>query len=201
LIDQQYVEAYTDTKIQEQYPAFVVAPQIPCCQRWVNVPPTVSSYALAAQPSASLTLADEIVQSLEQTYPMIDPNRVYVMGLSMGGFGAWEVAERWPGTFAATIPVSGAGDPHAADAMAHVPVWALHGTLDDVVPVAGSRLMVQAIKAAGGSPCYTEFPQGAHNIWTEQNLDNPQLLSWLFSQTKKPGSGIMPQSCPASAQA
>lgn len=196
LIDQPYVKAFTSGAVQDYWPSFVVAPQAPEGQQWVDVPATVSEYTLAPQPSEWLALAIGIVQLLQQTYAQINPNRIYVVGISMGGIGAWEAAERWPSIFAAALPISGAGDPQAASTLVHVPVWALHGTLDDVVPVQGSRLMVAALRADGGEACYTEFPDGSHNIWTQHNLENPQLLSWLFSQTKAPNNASPPQTCP-----
>jgi predicted peptidase len=197
LVSQPYVQAFTSAAVQQTWPSFVVAPQVPAGQRWVNVPASVSSYTLASTPSRSLGLAIGIVQSLLVTYPMIDPNRIYVTGISMGGFGAWEAAERWPDLFAAAVPIAGAGDPQAAAALVHVPIWALHGSADAVVPVLGSRLMVQAARAAGGMACYTEFPGAGHGVWSIENLDNPALLTWLFSRTKAPSSLAQPLACPS----
>jgi predicted peptidase len=196
LINQVYVQAFTATAVQQEWPSFVVVPQVPAGQRWVNVPAAVSAYTLAPEPSRPLGLALGIVQSLRQIYPMINGNRIYVTGISMGGFGTWESAERWPNVFAAALPIAGAGDPQAAAALAHVPVWAMHGSDDVVVPVQGSRLMVQAVRAAGGTACYTEYASEGHDVWTFQHLGDPQLLRWLFSQTKAPSSAAPPLSCP-----
>jgi predicted peptidase len=120
-----------------------------------------------------------------QTYPAIDGNRIYVGGISSGAFGTWEAAERWPATFAAAFPIAGAGDPQAAAALAQVPIWAFHGSGDALVPVQGSRLMVQAARAAGGMVCYSEYPGAAHDIWdTIRPLEQPNVLVWIFSQQR-----------------
>ncbi len=185
VLRQAYVTAFTTASTQDRWPCFVVVPQATTSQRWVNVPASISSYTLAAQPSLALTLAMEIVQHLVQTYPTIDGNRIYVGGISMGAFGTWEAAERWPETFAAAFPIAGAGDPQAALALAQVPIWAFHGSGDALVPVQGSRLMVQAMRAAGGTVCYSEYPGAAHDIWiTVRPLAQPKVLAWLFSQTR-----------------
>lgn len=196
LLSQAYVQVFASAAVQQQWPSFVVAPQVSAGQRWVNVPASVSSYTLTPAPSQSLALAYQIVQSLVQLYPEIDPNRIYVTGISMGGFGTWEAAERWPNVFAAAVPIAGSGDPQAAAALVHMPIWALHGSADNVVPVQGSRLMVQAVRAAGGTACYTEYAGWGHDIWTTQILSDPHLLSWLFSQSKAPSSGSPPLGCP-----
>jgi len=175
----------------------VVAPQIPADQRWVDVPPSLSAYTLAPEPSAALAGAMGIVRELLRTYPQIDGDRIYVTGISMGGFGAWEAAERWPEMFAAALPIAGAGDPTAAGVLARVPTWAFHGALDDIVPAEGSRIMVRAARAAGGTACYTEYPDAGHDIWNaEKPYGDPRVLAWLFAQTKAPPGGVPPPPCP-----
>jgi predicted peptidase len=142
-------------------------------------------------------MAMEIEQSLVQTYPQIDANRIYIGGVSMGGFGAWEAAERWPETFAAAFPIAGAGDPKAAAALAHTPIWAFHGSGDALVPVQGSRLMTQAARAAGAMVCYTEYPGAAHDIWfTKRPLNDPRVLAWIFAQTRARDADTPPPTCP-----
>jgi predicted peptidase len=198
LLAQAYIQAFTAPSTQSEWPCFVLVPQAPRGERWVSVPPSVSAYTLTPQPSQSLTLAMEIAQSVTLTYRAIDPLRMYLAGVSMGAFGTWEATERWPDVFAAALPVAGAGDPHAAPALKHLPIWAFHGADDAIVPVEASRVMVRAVRAAGGTVCYTEYPGVGHNIWlTEHALSDPQVLAWLFSQTKSPISATAPLSCPA----
>ncbi len=190
-INASYVTPWVATggaNVQTRWPCFVVVPQVVGNNRYVNVSPTVSSYALASQPSASLQMAINIVALVQQRYPGIDANRLYITGISMGGFGVWDSIERWPTLFAAAIPVSGSGDPALASRIVRLPLWAFHGANDNRVPVAGSRTMIQALRAAGGTPCYTELAGMSHTIWPQvygqtAQTDNP-LYPWLFAQTK-----------------
>jgi predicted peptidase len=132
-------------------------------------------------------MAKEIVDALQKQYTNIDPRRLYVTGLSMGGYGTWEAIERWPNYFAAAAPIAGAGDPSKASVLTHLPVWAFHGSKDTIVPVSGSRDMIAAITAAGGKPRYTEFPGAGHGVWgyvyaTTGTADRvPSFFPWLFS--------------------
>jgi predicted peptidase len=199
LLRQVYVKAFSATSTQDRWPCFVVVPQATTSQRWVNVGASISSYTLAAQPSLALAQAMEIVRYLQQEYSAIDSGRVYVGGISMGGFGTWEAVERWPETFAAAFPIAGAGDPQAAAALADVPVWVFHGSGDTLVPVAGSRLMVQAVRAAGGTACYTEYPGADHDIWfTIRPLDQPKVLAWIFSQRRLAEGSVSGLDCDGS---
>lgn len=115
----------------------------------------------------------------------IDPSRVYLTGLSMGGFGAWDWAMRFPAKFAAVVPICGAGTPSKACSLKDVPIWAFHNADDYTVGVAGSRDMVNALKACGSTVVkYTENATGGHDSWTKAYND-PALFSWL-NQQKRP---------------
>ena len=146
------------------------------------------------------------LKALEQTIKEFhgDPRRVYLTGLSMGGYGTWSFAARHPGRFAAlalvcggirtpsTIPlppVSTAADPYAdtAQRVGKTPVWVFHGSADPVIPVTESRKMVEALKAAGGNVRYTEYEGAGHNVW-EKAYAEPELFPWLLSQTIITGS-------------
>ncbi|RFS14256.1 hypothetical protein [Emticicia sp. C21] len=156
-----------------KYSAFLFVPQCPVGSTWGGIPnfPAVDS------------LVFETIASLEQKLPL-DTNRYYVAGNSLGGYGAWHFISTRPTLFAAAIPISGAGDASLAQNAVNVPVWAFHGANDRNVPVIGSRVMIDAIKKAGGNPKYTEYPDKAHNIWNEVS-DTPGLLDWLFDKKKK----------------
>jgi predicted peptidase len=198
IINQDYVRAFTGAAAQEQWPSFVLVPQAAAGNRWVNVPASARSYTLASQPSASLAMAMAILASTLQAYPAIDRNRIYVTGISMGAFGTWEAAERWPNIFAAAMPISGSGDPAAAAALTHMAIWAFHGAADTTVPVAGSRRMINAIREAGGAACYTEYPGRGHDLWRVKSpLDQTATLAWLFSQSK---ASLTPLPCPQTAR-
>lgn len=117
----------------------------------------------------------------------IDPDRVYLTGESMGGFGTWELTTRWPETWAAGIPMAGFSDRTKVNQILRIPFWVFHGDADSSNPVAGSRAMVAAIEAAGGEVIYTEYPDTEHGptfdrAWTQE----PELLPWIFSQRRPP---------------
>lgn len=110
----------------------------------------------------------------------IDPTRLYLSGLSQGGAGTWAMAAAHLGLFAAIAPVCGYGDaPMLGPALRDTPVWAFHGEKDDVVPPEKTRSIIAAIKAAGGSPQATYFPEANHNSW-EAAYSHPQLPTWML---------------------
>ncbi len=113
----------------------------------------------------------------------VDAERLYLTGLSLGGAGTWLIGSALAERFAALVPVCGFGSKADAAKLARVPVWVFHGTLDDAVPVERSREMVQAIRAAGGSVKYTEYPNLAHNCWDAAYAE-PELWRWLFEQRR-----------------
>ncbi|MCL4371211.1 MAG: alpha/beta hydrolase-fold protein, partial [Chloroflexi bacterium] len=100
-----------DPSVQSRWPSFIVVPQLDGLSRWVNVPPSQGSYKMAPEPTAELRMAKDIVDLLRQKYANVDPNRLYITGISLGGYGTWDAIERWPGYFAAAVAVSGGGDP------------------------------------------------------------------------------------------
>ena len=125
-----------------------------------------------------LAILDEVLKK----YP-VDASRVYIVGMSMGGYAAWDLIARRPDLFAAAMPMCGGGDPDDARRIAKTPVWAFHGVLDDRVEVAESRRMVAAVRKAGGKPRYSEYPDEEHNVW-HRAFREPEFLSWLFAQRK-----------------
>ena len=174
--------------VQGRWPSFVVIPQLTSTERFVDVPANVGSYTMAAQPNDSMRMTKEIVDTLQLAYKNIDAKRLYLTGLSMGGYGAWEAAERWPQYFAAVAPIAGAGDPSYASRLVKLPIWAFQSTDDTIVPISGSRDMIQAIKNAGGNPRYTEYTDQGHGSWLApytilgKPTPTPDFFSWLFSQ-------------------
>jgi predicted peptidase len=113
----------------------------------------------------------------------VDKSRIYITGLSMGGYGTFDALARRPGFFTAAIPICGGGDMRTAPKIKHVPMWVFHGDADNVVPPQMSRAMVKAITAAGGKPKYTEYKRLRHNSWSA-TYANPEVWSWLFAQKK-----------------
>jgi len=123
-------------------------------------------------------LLDDIIRKYR-----VDKHRIYLTGLSMGGYGTWALAAEHPEKFAAIAPICGGGNPAEAKKLASVPIWVFHGAKDPVVPVQRSREMVEAVKAAGGDVTYTEYPEAKHDCWTE-TYDNPELYRWLLAHRK-----------------
>jgi len=123
-----------------------------------------------------------LLDDLLQRY-RADPDRVYLTGLSMGGYGTWSLAAARPERFAAIVPICGGGNPADASKLAAIPAWVFHGAKDPTVPVQRSKDMVEAIKAAGGNPKLTIYPEAGHDSWTE-TYSNPELYQWLLEQKK-----------------
>jgi len=113
----------------------------------------------------------------------VDPDRVYLTGLSMGGFGAWELASTYPQRFAAVAPMCGGGNPAAARRLRALSFWVFHGDADPVVPVKLSDDMVEALKQAGAEAKYTRYSGVGHDCWT-QSYNNPELYDWFLSHTR-----------------
>lgn len=167
---------------ENEYPCFIVAPQVPKNEQWVNTPWGNPKHTIPEKPSESMRLTLDLLGALEKEFPEIDSKRIYVTGLSMGGFGAWDILMRQPKMFAAAVPICGGADDTRAALIAKIPVWAFHGGADDVVKTARSRNIVAALKAAGGSPRYTEYPGVGHQCW-DQAYSSPELFQWLFGQS------------------
>ncbi len=173
---------FTDSATQAQYPAYVIAPQCGKGYRWVEVDWSADSHTTPKKISKYLGLTMQLVNQMIKKLP-IDTRRIYVTGLSMGGFGTWDLLARYPEKFAAAAPVCGGGDLNAAHKMKNIPIWVFHGAKDRVVKVKRSRDMIKAIKKEGGNPRYTEYPKLGHFSWNEA-YNEKDFLKWLFSQSK-----------------
>jgi hypothetical protein len=158
----------------------VVAPQLPVGDSWSGTRAGCGTWA--ANPTRTAQSVYDLIATLKTQYA-IDPDRVYVTGVSIGGVGSWDFAERWPNIFAATMPLSGYGDQCRIGNLKSMPVWAYHGAVDNVLNVSGTRNMINAIKAAGGNPKYTEWPTWGHSGWAEF-LKSAGVMDWYYAQTK-----------------
>jgi predicted peptidase len=167
----------------ERWPAIVVMPQCRKDSFWTV--PAMEEMALAA--------LDRSIKEFKG-----DPARVYLTGLSMGGYGTFSIASKQAARFAALVPIcggvrlprriSGVSDPEGADPYAAVakgigktPIWVFHGDADKTVPVTESRQMVEALKAAAAAPKYTEYPGVGHNSW-DKAYGEEDLAKWIFDQ-------------------
>ena len=146
------------------FPFILVSPQCVADRSW--------------EPVDLTALLDQVIKTHN-----VDLDRVYVTGLSMGGFGTWRLAAYTPKRFAAIAPVCGGGETFWAKLIKDIPTWAFHGALDTVVPPERSRQMVEAITKRGGEPKLTVYPDAKHDSWTE-TYDNPAFYEWLLSQKR-----------------
>lgn len=161
-----------------EFPFIIVAPLCPAGERWANEP--------------LMQLLDRITAR-----HAVDQNRIYLTGLSMGGYGTWELGLAYPERFAAIAPICGGGpvinitlarnyETNKLAAMKTLGVWAFHGDKDTTVPPEESERMVKALKKAGCEDVkLTVYPQAQHNSWTE-TYNNPELYEWLLRHERKP---------------
>lgn len=171
--------------------AIIIAPQCSFGNSWVDfedgpgtAPGTYSVDEVAL--SQSLSTAHKLIKYY-YNLGMVDPDRIYVMGISMGGYGTWDSITRNPDLFAAAVPICGGADTSKAALLTNVPVKTFHGTLDPLISVEGTRAMVQAIKDAGGTKIdYTEYEDGYHDIWNRA-LSTEGLADWIMSQKRSDG--------------
>lgn len=168
---------------RQQYPCFVLAPQCPEKQQWVDMPWGDDAGTRPVQPSAAMQLALQTLETVLKGFS-IDTNRLYVTGLSMGGYATWDCLTRFPERFAAAAPVCGGGDEKTVtEAVAKVPVWAFHSEDDEVVKVGRTRNLIQALRNAGGQPKYFEYFGLGHNSWSQAYAE-PEFLPWMFAQRR-----------------
>lgn len=151
---------------REDFPFITVSPQCPEASYW-----PVETDNLVA-------LLDEVTANYA-----VDPKRIYLTGLSMGGYGAWMMAMVYPDRFAALAPICGGGVPVMAYRLKDVPVWTFHGAKDETVPIGESERMVNALRQCGGDVRFTVYPDADHDSWTE-TYQNPELYEWFLSHRK-----------------
>ena len=148
----------------QDFPFIVVSPQCPKDHWW--------------DPIVLVALLDDLSAKYK-----VDADRVYVTGLSMGGFGSWELAGYAPERIAAIAPICGGGETHWTKRFAKMPTWAFHGAKDAGVLPARSIEMIEAMKKNGGDPKLTIYPEAEHNSWT-QTYANPEFYEWLLAQKR-----------------
>jgi predicted peptidase len=181
---------FLNDTIRARYPAIVVFPQCPKDSYWSNVKIETDAsgkrtfhFLEGGEPTTAMrALLGLVAEFLEKPY--VDKHHVYVGGLSMGGMGTFEILRRKPAVFAAAFAICGGDNTLNAKVYAKkVPIWIFHGAKDSVVPVDHSQVMVEAIKAAGGDPRITIYPNDDHNSWNDAFAE-PELMPWLFSHKK-----------------
>jgi len=150
---------------ETDFPFIVVSPQCSAAQWW-------SSDALSAA-------LDEAVSTYN-----VDTDRIYLTGLSMGGYGTWDLAMTYPRKFAAIAPICGGGDVDRACTLKHLSIWVFHRAKDTIVPVEYSEKLVAALQHCGGHVRFTVYPDAGHDSWTA-TYANPELYSWLLEHKRK----------------
>jgi predicted peptidase len=143
------------------------------------LPVSMEDVPTAWRPDVLMSLVEQVCEKMS-----IDRDRIYVTGLSMGGFGTWRLVATHPDRFAAAIPICGGGEIEWADRLNTVPIWAFHGAKDSVVPLARSKEMVDAVQAMGGDVKLRIYPEAAHDSWTK-TYDNPEIYEWMLRHSRK----------------
>jgi predicted peptidase len=168
------------------YRCFVVAPQCEPEKQWVEAPwGDKQAKAMALEPSEMMQVAMAALQKVRSDHAAeIDPSRIYLTGLSMGGYGAWELAMRHPEWFAALAPICGGGDESNAARLRSLPIWAFHGNQDTIVWPERTERMVAAVIKAGGRAKVSLLPGVGHDAWTPAYDRRSGLMEWLFSQRR-----------------
>lgn len=149
----------------KSFPFIVVSPQCAKGKRWESL--------------ELIALLDEVIANNK-----VDEKRIYVTGLSMGGFGTWELASYIPDRIAAIAPICGGGEKFWARAFKDMPIWAFHGAKDTAVPIERSQVMIDELKRLGSNPKFTVYPEAHHDSWTE-SYNNPELYKWLLEHKLK----------------
>ena len=166
-VDLEKVKAHGPPKLIEQgkkFPFIVVSPQAPPQTGW------------------QVEALKGMLSDIKKKY-RVDNDRVYLTGLSMGGFGTWSMSEKFPDEFAAIAPICGGGDVDKVWQLRHMPVWCFHGAKDDVVPPTASQRMVDALRKYNSNVKFTLYPEANHNSW-EITYNNDSLYTWLLAQKK-----------------
>lgn len=164
-------------------PCFLIAPQCPEDRWWSPINRETMNLSETGKPNPLLETVLALIDETQKLQP-IDPKRLYVTGLSMGGYATWDLLGRVPGRIAAAIPICGGGDPALAAKFKDNPIWAFHGEVDSAVPVKTTREMIAALEKAGGKPSSTFYPGVDHDSWT-QTYNNPEVIRWMFGQKLK----------------
>lgn len=151
----------------QSFPFILVAPQCPEGKKW------------------SVQALNRLLNELAGIY-RIDEKRIYLTGLSLGGYGTWKLAMRYPRRFAAIVPICGWGEPERVGVLQDVPIWVFHGAKDTVVPLQKSQELVNALLAAGNPVRFTIYEDAGHDAWT-QAYEKPDLYNWILKHHRKIG--------------
>ena len=195
-------DAFYRDEHQEAHPCFVLRPLALKGKNWVSPRGCgIGSHRMPEEPSVSIAMVVELIDKTIREHP-IDERRLYVVGASMGGYGTWDLIQRYPKRFAAVMPICGGGDPSLAERIKGMAIWITHGDQDRHVPVRGSREMFDALmKARGEKPIvrdeakriarqspdgrirFCEYKGAGHNAAWDRGLTEPDLTEWFFGKS------------------
>lgn len=148
----------------DEFPFIIVSPQVEDGLIW------------------STRVLDALLDEVTERYA-VDPDRIYLTGLSMGGYGTWHLAMEFPDRFAAIAPISGGATITGACTLRHLPVWVFHGALDEIVPPSRSEELVNRLRDCEGHIRYTRYEDAGHDAWT-RTYENPELYSWFLQHRR-----------------
>lgn len=165
----------------EKYKSFLFMAQCPENEQWVDTPWKDGNYSMSnIEISNELEWVNNKIDSIIRNY-QVDPNRIYITGMSMGGFATWDMILRFPDKYACAIPICGGGDTAYAKNLKNLPIWIFHGEKDKIVPVASSREMYKCLSNISEVVRYTEFDSTGHDAWTKA-WEKEMLIDWMFKQ-------------------
>jgi predicted peptidase len=186
-------DLFANDSVRNTFPAIVIFPQLPKDSAWRHITSTVDTssitgqkvnFSLSSRPTTPALLVKLLLDSLVSS-KVGDSRRMYIGGLSLGGFGTFDMIERYPGFFAAAVPMCGGGDVNLAKRFAKkTALWIFHGDKDPAVDVKYSRQYYDALKKLGADVRYTEYPGVGHNSW-DYAFKEKQLLPWVLSKAKR----------------
>ena len=177
------VKYFLNDTVTSRYPFLLMVPQCPNGKRWVNTDWSLPEHTMDSVPTTELHSVMAVLESLVAC-GVVDASRVYICGISMGGYGVWDALQRWPERFAAAIPICGGGDPAYARAMKDIPIYIFHGLLDGVVIPSRSIQMYNALKEVGNEEVIlVTYPELGHVCW-DMAFSTPGLFGWLFGKAK-----------------
>lgn len=184
-------DLFLKDSLRKQFPAIVIFPQCPANDTWSRFPgghrDTTAAFNLTLN-TLDLTTPERLAKQLIDSFAenkVADKKRIYLGGLSLGGFGTYDLVIHYPGYFAAAFPICGQANVKLyTEKAAKVPVWIFHGALDNVVDPQPDRNLIAALQSMGVKNAkYTEYPNAGHNSW-DSAFAEPGLLPWLFSYKK-----------------
>ena len=177
------IKYFLDDTVTSRYPFLLMAPQCPNEKRWVNTDWSLPEHTMDSVPTTELQGVMAVLDSLIDC-GAVDPTRVYICGISMGGYGTWDALQRWPEKFAAAIAICGGGYPSYADAMKDIPIYIFHGLLDGIVMPSRSIHMYDALRDVGNDEVVlVTYPELGHGCWNEA-FATPGLFRWLFGKNR-----------------